>query len=125
MWGYLVLGVLIGMLVFMLLYCVWSFVDDCKATSDLADRLLYRTDNLRTEVTSLQKRVSCLESDLSVVASNVLQKPQPTKERNDCDANSGADASGYSDVVSEQPDVIANRQSIVDGRILFGCEEEK
>lgn len=105
MWGYLVLGVIIGALVCMLFYCIWSFVDDCNATSDLAERLLYRTDNLRTEVTSLQKRVSCLESDLSVVASKVLQTPQPTKERGDCDAHSGADASGYSDAVPEQSDV--------------------
>lgn len=105
MWGYLVLGAIIGMLIFMLLYLVWSFVDDCKTTSDTVDRLLYRTDNLRTEVTSLEKRVSCLESDLSVVASKVLQKPQPTKERGDGDAHSGTDASGYSDAVPEQPDV--------------------
>jgi hypothetical protein len=96
MWGYLVLGVIIGMLVLMLIYCVWSFVDDCSATSDLTERLLYRTDNLRTEVTSLQKRVSCLESDLSVVASKVLQKPQPTKENSDSDARSGTDSSEHS-----------------------------
>lgn len=105
MWGYLVLGVIIGILIFTLFYLIWSFVDDCNATSDLADRLFYRTDNLRTDVTSLQKRVSCLESDLSVVASKVLQKPQPTKERGDGDAHSGTDASGYSDAVPEQQDV--------------------
>lgn len=96
MWGYLVLGVIIGMLILMLFYCIWSFVDDCKSTSDMAERLLCRTDNLRTEVTSLQKRVNCLESDLSVVASKVLQKPQPAKEKDDSDANSGTDSSEHS-----------------------------
>ena len=105
MWGYLVLGVLIGMLILVFLYCIWSFVDDCHTTQDKVQRLEYREDNLRTDFTSLQKRVNCLESDLSVVASKVLQMPQPTKERGDCDAHSGADASGYSDAVPEQPDV--------------------
>lgn len=93
MWGYLVLGVIIGMLVLMFIYCIWSFVDDCKTTSDLAERLLYRTDNLRADITSLWTSVHILEREL------------PIEKRGVYDAHSGTDASGYSDAVPEQPDV--------------------